>query len=133
MFNQRWNNVDRQRSSTFFQHWYLVENESWNNPFLYTQREVTRYYVLLDRLRYLVKRQQFTKMIWVSLFSFSLHGSKIKSENNVSWKRCLWFCLAFVKVHLNKVKIRKVVLQISTKNLLTLFISLTIEIIRHRN
>ena len=27
--NQRWNNVDRQRSSTLFQRWYLVENESW--------------------------------------------------------------------------------------------------------
>ena len=27
--NQRWNNIDRQRSSTLFQRWYLVENESW--------------------------------------------------------------------------------------------------------
>ena len=27
--NQHWNNVDRQRSSTLFQGWYLVENESW--------------------------------------------------------------------------------------------------------
>ena len=27
--HQRWNKVDRQRSSTLFQHWYLVENESW--------------------------------------------------------------------------------------------------------
>ena len=27
--NQRWNNVDRQRSSRLFQRWYLVENESW--------------------------------------------------------------------------------------------------------
>ena len=26
---QRWNNVDRQRSSTLFRRWYLVENESW--------------------------------------------------------------------------------------------------------
>ena len=27
--NQRWNNVDRQCSSTLFPRWYLVENESW--------------------------------------------------------------------------------------------------------
>ena len=27
--HQRWNNVDRQLSSTLFQRWYLVENESW--------------------------------------------------------------------------------------------------------
>ena len=37
-----------------------------------------------------------------------------------------------LKYNLNRVKIREVVLQIST-NLLTLFISLTIKIIRHRN
>ena len=27
--HQRWNNFDRQRSSTLFQCWYLVENGSW--------------------------------------------------------------------------------------------------------
>ena len=27
--NRCWNNVDRQRSSTLFQRWYLVVNESW--------------------------------------------------------------------------------------------------------
>ena len=27
--NQRWNNVNSQRSSTLFQRWYLVGNESW--------------------------------------------------------------------------------------------------------
>ena len=34
--NQRWNNVDRQRSSTLFQRWYLVENESWADVLLLT-------------------------------------------------------------------------------------------------
>ena len=34
--NQRWNNVDRQRSSTLFQRWYLVENESWADVCLST-------------------------------------------------------------------------------------------------
>ena len=27
--DQRWNNIDPQRSSTLFQRWYLIENESW--------------------------------------------------------------------------------------------------------
>ena len=27
--NQRWNNVDSQRSSTLFWRWFLFENESW--------------------------------------------------------------------------------------------------------
>ena len=34
--HQRWNTVDRQRSSTLFQHWYLVENESWAKVHLST-------------------------------------------------------------------------------------------------
>ena len=34
--NQRWNNVDRQRSSTLFQCSYLVENESWADGHLST-------------------------------------------------------------------------------------------------
>ena len=34
--NERWNNVDRQRSSTLFQRWYLVENESWADAHLST-------------------------------------------------------------------------------------------------
>ena len=34
--HQRWNNVDRQRSSTLFQRWYLVENESWADVHLST-------------------------------------------------------------------------------------------------
>ena len=34
--HQRWNKVDRQRSSTLFQHWYLVENESWAKVHLST-------------------------------------------------------------------------------------------------
>ena len=34
--NQRWNNVDRQRSSTLFQRWNLVENESWADVHLLT-------------------------------------------------------------------------------------------------
>ena len=34
--NQRWNNVDHQRSSTLFQRWYLVENESWADVHLST-------------------------------------------------------------------------------------------------
>ena len=36
MLNQRWNSVDRQRSSTLFQRWYLVENESWADVCLLT-------------------------------------------------------------------------------------------------
>ena len=34
--HQRWNNVDRQRSSTLFRRWYLVENESWADAHLST-------------------------------------------------------------------------------------------------
>ena len=34
--HQRWINVDRQHSSTLFQRWYLVENESWANVHLST-------------------------------------------------------------------------------------------------
>ena len=34
--NQPWNNVDRQHSSTLFQRWYLVENESWADVCLST-------------------------------------------------------------------------------------------------
>ena len=34
--NRCWNNVDRQRSSTLFQRWYLVENESWADVHLST-------------------------------------------------------------------------------------------------
>ena len=34
--NQRWNNIDPQRSSTLFQRWYLVENESWADVHLST-------------------------------------------------------------------------------------------------
>ena len=34
--NRRWNNVDRQASSTLFQRWYLVENESWADVHLST-------------------------------------------------------------------------------------------------
>ena len=34
--HQRWNNVDCQRSSTLFQHGYLVENESWADVHLST-------------------------------------------------------------------------------------------------
>ena len=34
--NQRWNNVDHQCSSTLFQHWHLVENESWADEHLST-------------------------------------------------------------------------------------------------
>ena len=32
--NQRTNNIDRQRSSTLFQRWYLAENETWANVHL---------------------------------------------------------------------------------------------------
>ena len=34
--NQRWNNVDRQSSSTLFERWYLVANESWADVCLLT-------------------------------------------------------------------------------------------------
>ena len=34
--HQRWNNVDRQCSSTLFRRWYLVENESWADVHLST-------------------------------------------------------------------------------------------------
>ena len=34
--HQRWNNVGRQRSSTLFHRWYLVENESWADVHLST-------------------------------------------------------------------------------------------------
>ena len=34
--HQRWNKVDRQRSSTLFQHWYLVENQIWAKVHLST-------------------------------------------------------------------------------------------------
>ena len=34
--HQRWINVDRQRSSTLFQCWYLAENESWADVHLST-------------------------------------------------------------------------------------------------
>ena len=34
--HQRWSNVDRQHSSTLFQRWHLVENESWADVCLST-------------------------------------------------------------------------------------------------
>ena len=34
--NQRGNKVDCQHSSTLFQHWYLIENESWDDVYLST-------------------------------------------------------------------------------------------------
>ena len=34
--NQRWNNIDPQRSSTLLQRWYLIENESWADVHLST-------------------------------------------------------------------------------------------------
>ena len=34
--HQRWINVDRQRSATLFQRWFLVENESWADVHLST-------------------------------------------------------------------------------------------------
>ena len=42
--------------------------------------------------RYLLKRQQFTKMVWLTLFLFSLNQLNVKSEKNCDMKKCLILC-----------------------------------------
>ena len=82
MLNQRWNNVDRQRSSMFQQLWYLVENESWadihlsmlfqrwQNNVETTLKELRRFSVddpMLLQCWYLVKKES-----WVNICSSAL-------------------------------------------------------------
>ena len=86
--NQPCDNVDRQRSSTLFQRWYLVENESWADVCLSTlfQRwqnnvEITlielRQFNVHDSMffkrRYLVENESWTNaclpaLIWYLLY-----------------------------------------------------------------
>ena len=65
---QRWNNVDRQRSSTLFRRWYLVENESWADVHLSTLFKITfkqrwKNYVSSTSL----KQRCFNVEIWLKM------------------------------------------------------------------
>ena len=81
--NQFWNNVNLQRSSTLFQRWYLVENESWADVHFSTlfQRwqnnvettliELRRFNVddsVLFKRRYLVENESWTNAYLPALF-----------------------------------------------------------------
>ena len=44
-------------------------------------------------------------MIWLNLFSFSLHGSNMKSEKNVTWKNISYFVWRLLQCKLKKAKI----------------------------
>ena len=47
---------------------------------------------------HMFKIQQFTKMIWLNLFLFSMQGSNVKSEKESDIKKYFLFCAAFLTV-----------------------------------
>ena len=80
--HQRWNNVDHQRSSTLFQHWYFVENESWADVHFSTfprweenvettsikLRRFNVYYQTLFQRWYLVENESWADLCLSTLF-----------------------------------------------------------------
>ena len=103
--NQRWNNIDRQRSSTLFQRLYLVGNESWVNVCLSTlfqrwQNNVETTLIelrplnvndsMLFKRRYLVENESWTNAylpalfwLWYLLYWYSLSRGSITKLNYV--------------------------------------------------
>ena len=56
---------------------------------------------LRDGAQIFGKREQFAKMIWFNLMSFSPHGSNVKNEKNVTWKNIPYFVWRLLQCFIN--------------------------------
>ena len=72
---------------------------------VFTSLDVAIFRVTLRDCAQIFLKGSNLKKWWLSLFSFALHGSNVKSEKNVTWKNISYSVWSLLQCKLNKTKL----------------------------